>query len=282
MSELSGDAIILGPCDAMMHVNYGMSPIGVRIQISIDNRFMILKNTNGELLARFRIVFVTEGTLENFEGFYVDNSTNDATDTSFQNPFLCFRRLSVQDSRLTCLLKPINLWGDYIPEFVVEFDIGFERDLVSQSFLGVSHLKHYIKLQIKKDSMNNCSIVGSAAITDNLIAVVRVADRRYLPDYLWVLCSQLKKGRLREYDINNISRKRNPLLVSGYLGLRCIHCGGLENGNYFPTKRGHLYGCAMRFEKHLHACRKCPSKLKQLVARLKVSNSQKTMVFIDK
>lgn len=277
MTESLDDELILEPCNAVVYISNGISTMGCRIKTSIDSRSMILKERNGQVLASFDIVIATDDMHVNFDAFYLVHGKDKVTaGTSFANPILCFRRKSVHDSSTPkCLLKPVILWNDYIPEFVIEFDIGHERDLVSLALLGLSHRKHQITVQVKKDVMGNYCIVGSRAITDKFMTVVRLEDRRYLPEFLWVLCSQLKKGRLRENDINNISRKRNPLLVPGYLGLRCIHCGGLENGNYFPTKRGHLYGCTMRFEKHLHACRKCPFKTKQLVAKLKVSDIQK-------
>mmetsp|Transcript_15028 Transcript_15028/g.28285 ORF Transcript_15028/g.28285 Transcript_15028/m.28285 type:complete len:443 (-) Transcript_15028:2451-3779(-) len=270
MAESSKDEMIVGPCDAVVYLKNGISTtMRYRILLSMDSRFMVLKDDNGQFVARFDIVTVTDNTMVDFEAFYVDYCRNQSWDTLFKNPYLCFRRRPIHDSRAKCFLRSIVLSDEFTPEFIIEFDIGYERDLVSNFFLGLSHRKHYVTVQIKKDSDNYYCIVGSKATTDNLVAILRLEDRRYLPDYLWVLCSQLKKGRLRECDINNISRKRNPLLVPGCLGLRCIHCGGLENGNYFPTKRGHLYGCAMRFEKHLHACIKCPPKIKQLVAQLK-------------
>jgi hypothetical protein len=263
----------LGPSDATIYINDGISRIMCRVEASINCGSLIFKNEQGEILASFDIVFSEYRCLHGRQLFVVDHINNEEN----QGSCLHFRRLLEDSTVPDCILVLKNALDIHILQFTIEFDIGFERDLMALTLRGVSQEQCNLLVQVKIDCSNDYVILASTATTKCLEnncyvhhGILRVEDRRHTSDYLWVLFSQLKKGRLREYDINNISRKRNPLLLPGFPGLRCTHCGGLENGNYFPTKKEHLYGCAMRFEKHLHSCKKCPPRLLRLLPTLKV------------
>jgi len=95
-------------------------------------------------------------------------------------------------------------------------------------------------------------------------------EKKILTDYMFVLMTQVKRGRLTSNDRDN-ARRNNPVLVEGYLGLRCRNCGGKERGHYFPSTCKNLQACPSMILKHLMSCEKCPQKIKELL-RLTKSN----------
>lgn len=288
MAGPSLDESLLSRYDGTLYTSDGISTASYRIQISIRNQSILFLNfESGEILAIFDIVVppkTQSSSLCIIDTYVVNHDNNVGIGNSLDAACLYFRRCSAKDPMPTCLLRLTRSSSKIFSEFMIEFDIGFERDLALHALEGISNHKGYISIQIKKHAACDYSIIYSTIIDrefeeskDCHTGIVCVKDRSSVPDYLWLLFAQLRRGRLREYDINNISRKRNPLLVPGYMGLRCIHCGGLENGNYFPTKKEHLFGCVMRFERHLQSCKRCPLKIKHLLTTLKV-RSRKALV----
>jgi hypothetical protein len=99
--------------------------------------------------------------------------------------------------------------------------------------------------------------------------LVKLDDRNYVPDYLFLSMAQLRPCELVESDRTGVYKARDV----GFLGLCCKYCGGEPGkGRYFPQTIRSLSQTttSATIAKHIaQKCRAMPSNIKNTVTSLK-------------
>jgi hypothetical protein len=99
--------------------------------------------------------------------------------------------------------------------------------------------------------------------------LVKIDDRHYVPDYLFLAMAQLRPCNLVEDDRIGVYKAREI----GFLGLCCKYCGGDPGrGRYFPQTIRSLSQTttSATIEKHVkQKCRAMPAQIKNAVSALK-------------
>lgn len=99
--------------------------------------------------------------------------------------------------------------------------------------------------------------------------LVKIEDRHYVPDYLFLSMAQLKPCKLVESDRTGVYKARDV----GFLGLCCKYCGGEPGkGRYFPQTIRSLSQTTTSATIAKHIAQKCgfvPASIKNAVNTLK-------------
>eukprot|EP00526_Cylindrotheca_closterium_P011558 CAMPEP_0113631574 /NCGR_PEP_ID=MMETSP0017_2-20120614/16408_1 /TAXON_ID=2856 /ORGANISM="Cylindrotheca closterium" /LENGTH=495 /DNA_ID=CAMNT_0000542089 /DNA_START=206 /DNA_END=1693 /DNA_ORIENTATION=- /assembly_acc=CAM_ASM_000147 len=106
--------------------------------------------------------------------------------------------------------------------------------------------------------------------------VVAEEDKEMITDYLFLLMDQMETCQFTEEDRSG-GRSKIKNNTVGFPGMQCKHCQGKAGfGRYFPSSVNALAlaNSDRNINNHLQKCRRCPTEIKQELARLQKDSTQ--------